>query len=151
MGRLFLARDIEMARAALRGGHPEGKSDRKTLQGTRWALQVSIVPSDTNSGMAKVRLADLNGPKMDLFRPKWTKMDHFGPFLSGVIRANRFARFARIGWFARIGTSSDACESAWRAIKIGVSTANDSRESRCESPVPLRSILVSRMLKSSSE
>ena len=27
--------------------------------------------------------------------------------LSGVIRANRFARFARIGWFARIGSSSD--------------------------------------------
>ena len=49
--------------------------------------------------------------------------------LSGVIRANRFARFARIGWFARIGNSSDFCESAWRAIKIGVSIANDSRES----------------------
>ena len=49
--------------------------------------------------------------------------------LSGVIRANRFARFARIGWFARIGNSSDSCESAWRAIKIGVSIANDSRES----------------------
>ena len=57
--------------------------------------------------------------------------------LSGVIRANRFARFARIGWLARIGNSSDSCESAWRAIKIGVSIANDSRESRCESPVPL--------------
>ena len=40
--------------------------------------------------------------------------------LSGVIRANRFARFARSGWFARIGNSSDLCESAWRAIKIGV-------------------------------
>ena len=49
--------------------------------------------------------------------------------LSGVIRANRFARFARIGWFARIGNSSDSCESAWRTIKIGVSIANDSRES----------------------
>ena len=49
--------------------------------------------------------------------------------LSGVIRANRFARFARIGWFARIGNSSDSCELAWRAIKIGVSIANDSRES----------------------
>ena len=48
--------------------------------------------------------------------------------LSGVIRANRFARFARIGWFARIGNSSDSCESAWRAIKIGVSIVNDSRE-----------------------
>ena len=45
--------------------------------------------------------------------------------------------------FARIGNSSDSCESAWRAIKIGVSSADrfariDSRESRCESPVPLR-------------
>ena len=38
-------------------------------------------------------------------------------------------RFARIGWFARIGTSSDSRESAWCAIKIGVSIANDSRES----------------------
>ena len=56
-----------------------------------------------------------------------------------------------VAWFARIdshdsrespdsresGDSSDSCESAWRAIKIGVSIANDSRESRCESPVPL--------------
>ena len=41
--------------------------------------------------------------------------------LSGVIRANRFARFVRIGRFARIGNSSDSCESAWCAIKIGVS------------------------------
>ena len=49
--------------------------------------------------------------------------------LCGVIRANRFARFARIGWFARIGNSSDSGESAWRAIKLGVSVANDSRES----------------------
>ena len=49
--------------------------------------------------------------------------------LSGVIRANRFARFARIGWFSRIGNSNDSCESAWRATKIGVSIANDSRES----------------------
>ena len=48
--------------------------------------------------------------------------------LSGVIRANRFARFARIGWFARIGNSNDSGESAWRAINIGVSIANDSRE-----------------------
>ena len=39
------------------------------------------------------------------------------PALSGVIRANRFARFARIGWFARIGNSSDSRESAWCAIK----------------------------------
>ena len=31
--------------------------------------------------------------------------------LSGVIRANRFARFARIGWFARIGNSSDSGEA----------------------------------------
>ena len=71
--------------------------------------------------------------------------------LRGVIRANRFAQFARIGWFARIGNSSDSGKSAWRAIKIGVSSANDSGESnranrvaridspksRCESPVPL--------------
>ena len=59
------------------------------------------------------------------------------PELSGVIRANGFARFARIGWFARIGNWSDSCQSAWRAIKTGVSIANDSRESGCESPVPL--------------
>ena len=43
---------------------------------------------------------------------------------------------------ARIGNSSDSCESSWRTIKIGVSIANDSRESiresPCESPVPLR-------------
>ena len=38
--------------------------------------------------------------------------------LSGVIRANRFARFAQSG--ARIGNSSDSGESASRAIKIGV-------------------------------
>ena len=63
-------------------------------------------------------------------------------FLGGVIRANLFARFAWIKWFGRIGNSSHLCESAWRAIKIGVSTiANDSRESRCESPVPLRHLL----------
>ena len=31
--------------------------------------------------------------------------------------------------FARIGNSSDSGKSAWRAIKIGVSIANDSRES----------------------
>ena len=42
---------------------------------------------------------------------------------SGMIRANRFARFARIG------NSSDSGESAWRAIKIVVSIAKDSRES----------------------
>ena len=42
-----------------------------------------------------------------------------------------------VAWFARIGNSSESCESAWRAIKIGVSIANDSRESRCKSPVPL--------------
>ena len=49
--------------------------------------------------------------------------------LSGVIRANRFARFARITRFARIGNSNDSGELAWRAIKIEVSIANDSRES----------------------
>ena len=54
--------------------------------------------------------------------------------LSGVIRANRFARFARIR-FARIGNLSDSGESARRAIRIGVSIANDARA--CESPVPL--------------
>ena len=58
--------------------------------------------------------------------------------LSGVIRANRFARFARIGWFAPIGNSSDSCESAWRAIKIGGSIANDSRESICANRVANR-------------
>ena len=37
----------------------------------------------------------------------------------------------------RIGNSSDSGELACRAIRIGVAVANDSRESRCESPVPL--------------
>ena len=32
--------------------------------------------------------------------------------LTGVIRANRFARFAQIGRFARLGNSSDSCELA---------------------------------------
>ena len=62
--------------------------------------------------------------------------------LSGMIRANRFARFARIGWFARIGNLSDSCESAWRTIKNWGFNCEwfariDSRELRCESPVPL--------------
>ena len=58
----------------------------------------------------------------------WTFLSKRGVFcmLSGVIRANRFAR---IGWFVRIGNSSDSCESARRGIKIGVPIANDSRES----------------------
>ena len=57
------------------------------------------------------------------------------PELSGVIRAiGWFARFVRIGWFARIGNSSDSGESAWRAIKIGASIANDSRESFANCP-----------------
>ena len=43
--------------------------------------------------------------------------------------ARRFARFTRIGWFARIGNSSDSGESTSRAFKIGASIANDSRES----------------------
>ena len=74
--------------------------------------------------------------------PRTSKEDlkkQTSPPLSGVIRANRFARFARIGWFARIGNSNDSGESAWRAIKIGVWIANELRESRCESPVPLSS------------
>ena len=32
-----------------------------------------------------------------------------------------FARIDSHGWFARIGNSSDSCESAWRAIKFGAS------------------------------
>ena len=35
----------------------------------------------------------------------------------------------RIPRFARIGNSSDSGESSWHAVKIGVSIANDSRES----------------------
>ena len=59
-----------------------------------------------------------------------------------MIRANRFARFARFRWSARIGNSSDSCESDWRAIKNRGFNCEwfariDSRESRCESPVPL--------------
>ena len=77
------------------------------------------------------------GPKINKENLKISLQD-----LSGVIRANRFARFARITRFARIGKSSDSCESAWRAIKIGGFNCewfarSDSRESRCESPVPL--------------
>ena len=68
----------------------------------------------------------------------------FGRTLSGVIRANRFAWFARIGWFARVG------KFEW-FVRIGLTHYKkrgfncewfariDSRESRCESPVPLRS------------
>ena len=44
-------------------------------------------------------------------------------------------RFARIAWFARIGNSSGSCESAWRAIKIGVAIANDSANKGL--PLPL--------------
>ena len=44
--------------------------------------------------------------------------------LCGVSRANRFARFARIGWLERIGNSSDSGESATR-YKHRVSVAND--------------------------
>ena len=40
----------------------------------------------------------------------------FASSLSGVIRANGFARFARIGWLARIGNSNDSGDSAWCAI-----------------------------------
>ena len=46
-----------------------------------------------------------------------------------------------VAWFARIGNSSDSCESAWRAKKRGFNcewfARIDSRESRCESPLPL--------------
>ena len=64
------------------------------------------------------------------------------PELSGVIHANRFARFARIGWFARIGNASDSGKSAGRARKNRGFNCEwfariDLRESRCESPVPL--------------
>ena len=62
--------------------------------------------------------------------------------LSGAIRANRFARFALIGWFARIGKFEPF-------VRIGLTRYKnrgfdcewfariDSREWRCESPVPL--------------
>ena len=59
------------------------------------------------------------------------------PSLSGVIRANH----------SELG---DSGESACRAIKIVVSIANDSRESRCESPVPLSTQLYLRFLACSS-
>ena len=63
----------------------------------------------------------------------------------------KFSCFARpflctlVAWFARIGNSSDSRQSAWRAIEKGFSkdcewfVRIDSRESRCESPVPLSS------------
>ena len=67
--------------------------------------------------------------RMSFLGPPGSQMwRSLGMSSSGVIRANRFARFARIRWFARIRNSSDPCESAWRAIKTGVSIANDSRE-----------------------
>ena len=47
-----------------------------------------------------------------------------------------------VAWFARIGNSSDSGESAWRAKNRSFNcewfARTDSRESRCESPVPLR-------------
>ena len=96
-------------------------------------------------GMGKNTLKTLKFPDNAWLYPDFTPLSRlsgcfspipfagipFGPFqsykVSGVIRANRFARFARIGWFARIGNSSDSGESAWRAIKIGVSIANANR------------------------
>ena len=63
--------------------------------------------------------------------------------ISGVIRANRFARFARIGWFAQIGTSSNSLRTGLTRYKNWGCNCEwfariDSRESRCEPPVPLR-------------
>ena len=48
-----------------------------------------------------------------------------------------------VAWFARIGNSSDSCESADSCYKNRGFSCEwfariDSRESRCESPVPLR-------------
>ena len=83
--------------------------------------------------------------KITNFTRNFLKKSFFpGDFeLSSVIRASQFARFVRIGWFARIGNSSDSCESAWRAkknrgFKCEWFARIDSRESHCESPVPLR-------------
>ena len=57
--------------------------------------------------------------------------------LSGVIRANRFARFVRIGWFARIGNSSESCEVAWCTINIGVSGVEKLTRSDLKGPKEL--------------
>ena len=51
---------------------PRGKTSSKSLQ--------EAPKSAENPAVARVRLADLNGPKIGLFKPNWTRMDHFGPF-----------------------------------------------------------------------
>ena len=59
------------------------------------------------------------------------------PLLRTLLRTPLPAKFrtllrtllSLVAWFARIGNSSDSCESAWRAIKIGASIAHASRES----------------------
>ena len=57
------------------------RSHRRICAIAHFAIYRAITVRYTiiTSGMARVRLADLNGPK---WTPKWTKMDHFGPFWS---------------------------------------------------------------------
>ena len=76
----------------------------------------------------------------------------FGQYLPH--RLSDIRHKALVAWFARIGNSSDSGESAWRTIKDRGFNCKwfawiDSRESRCESPVPLsiRLLLTKIILK----
>ena len=81
------------------------------------------------------------GPEASISKRVWTKSDHFWPrpgvgrktpktHEPGKMATKPYSMYLYlVAWFARIGNSSDSCESAWHAIKIGVSIANDSRES----------------------
>ena len=68
--------------------------------------------------LAELKVTDLRWRSFCSFLRFSAKNLQFSVKLIGVIRANRFAQFARISR-ARIGNSSGSCESAWRAIKIG--------------------------------
>ena len=68
---------------------PEAKQSGDPWFPTDWDLILSqIKPTWTwhlqgwLSRVARVWLADLDGPKQTSPRPKWTKIDHFGPFWS---------------------------------------------------------------------
>ena len=77
------------------------------------------------SGVARVRLADLNGPK-------WTKMDHFGPFWCREYR--RFDHFGPF-WSSTLSDSTanicpDECfqgssQGDWHLSKICIKLSED--------------------------
>ena len=87
-------------------------SIRVSQQGCNWLTKIAMVDIDcrggTNRGFGKPCVCPL--PKRGRFDENGEN-DKFAVCpqkLSGVIRANRFARFARI----TLGNSSDLCESA---------------------------------------